>query len=248
MSGRLHRSDPILIIRPSNQRGLADRGWLKSRHTFSFAEYHDPAHMGFGSLRVINEDWVQGGTGFGAHPHRDMEIITYVVAGSLVHQDSLGSNALIRPNEIQRMTAGTGIVHSEMSPATNQETHLFQIWIKPERQGLPPSYGQKDFAAQLLSGNPVLVVSKDGRNSSISINQDVDLYITRFKEPNTIKFALKPKRAAWIQTIAGTVTVNGQVLKTGDAASVTDVSTIEIEGAPGAEVMLFDLMAANTPP
>jgi redox-sensitive bicupin YhaK (pirin superfamily) len=193
---------------------------------------------------VINEDWIQGGTGFGAHPHRDMEIITYVVAGCLTHQDSLGNKATISPNEVQRMTAGTGIVHSEANPEPKAETHLFQIWIKPERQGLAPSYGQKSFADELSSGKPVLVVSRDGRNGSISINQDADLYITRFAAAKVTTFVLRPKRSAWVQIVAGNVSVNGQVLKAGDAIAATDKGSLTVAGEQGAEVMIFDLRAA----
>jgi len=233
----------MLAIKRSDERGKAEHGWLKSRHSFSFAEYFDPKHMGFGTLRVINEDWVQGGQGFGAHPHRDMEIITYVTSGQLAHRDSLGSTSVMSPNEVQRMTAGSGIVHSEMNPDPDRETHLFQIWIKPDHIGLTPSYGQKSFADELNSGQLVLVVSRDGRLGSIPIHQDVDLSIARFKEPKTTTVSLRPKRSAWVQVIAGKVTVNGHGLEAGDAAAIEDESTINLTADAGAEVMVFDLKA-----
>lgn len=231
----------MLTIRRSEERGLAERSWLKSHHTFSFAEYYDPEHMGFGTLRVINEDWIKGGMGFGAHPHHNMEIITYVISGSLAHQDSLGNKAVIQPNEIQRMTAGSGIVHSEINPHSDQKTHLFQIWIKPEKKDLTPSYDQKSFAKQLDSEKMVLVVSSDGRNESVSINQDVDLYIARLKEQLTIEFEVHPQRQAWIQMVFGNITVNGQTIQIGDAMAITDEPKLTMSGGQGAEFLLFDL-------
>lgn len=234
----------MLKLRRSGERGLADHGWLKSRHTFSFAEYFDPKHMGLGPLRVINEDWIKAGRGFGAHPHRDMEIITYVVKGSLTHQDSLGNRAVIRPDEIQRMTAGTGIIHSELNPEAEQETHLFQIWILPERQGLAPSYGQRSFAEQLATGKPVLVVSRDGRDGSVAINQDADLYITRLESGGTVHFSLREKRVQWLQVVRGSVSLESQTLHAGDAASVSDLKQLALRGEPGTEFLLFDMQAA----
>lgn len=240
---------PNVEIRKSNERGLAEHGWLKSRHTFSFADYRDPKHMGFRSLRVINEDRIQGGTGFGAHPHRDMEIISYVVKGSLKHSDSMGTNAIIRPGEVQRMSAGSGIKHAEMNNEAREETHFFQIWIMPKSGGGTPGYGQKSFESELASKKLVLVVSNDGREGSISIQQDADLYISRLKSAESFEFTRRAGRGLWVQVVKGDVILRAKDesrLQTGDAAAVDDNGTksnetITIKATEDSELMLFDL-------
>ena len=231
----------MLQLRKSNERGLANHGWLKSRHTFSFAEYYDPKHMGFRSLRVINEDRIEGGTGFGSHPHRDMEIISYVVSGALEHKDSMGNKALIRPGEVQRMSAGSGVVHSEYNAFPDEETHFFQIWILPSKAGGAPGYGQKSFEEDLNSKKQVLVVSQDGRDGSISIKQDADLYLSRLKSGEDLRFQLRPKRGAWVQVIKGHANVNGQDLMAGDALSFENEELLQFKALDNSELMIFDL-------
>ncbi len=232
-------------IRKSNERGFANHGWLKSSHTFSFAEYHDPDQMGFRSLRVINEDRIDSGTGFGSHPHRDMEIISYVVKGALEHKDSMGTKAIIRPGEVQRMSAGSGVVHSEYNANPDGVTHFFQIWILPKERGGTPGYGQKSFAERLNEENMVLVISQDGRDGSISIKQDVDMYISRIKAGHRIKFQLRGTRASWIQVVHGRLNVNQNLLETGDAFSFestnAEIAPIELIAAEDTEIILFDL-------
>lgn len=193
----------MICLRKSNDRGRADHGWLKSRHTFSFADYHDPDFMGFRTLRVINEDHIQGGKGFGTHPHRDMEIISYVASGALEHKDSMGNSTVILPGEVQRMSAGTGVRHSEFNPDPNHEVHLFQIWILPEKTGIPPSYGQKSFELELNNNDLVLVVSKDGRDGSLSMNQDADVYVSRLKPGRKFSLQIRSGRGIWAQMING---------------------------------------------
>lgn len=231
----------MLQLRRSHERGMADHGWLKSRHTFSFADYHDPAHMGFRALRVINEDHIQGGTGFGAHPHRDMEIISYVVSGALQHQDSMGNKTVIRPGEVQTMSAGTGVVHSEHNPLPNEDTHLLQIWILPKARGGTPRYGQKSFEAELDSGRMTLVVSQDGRDGSIGIKQDADLYIARPRPNENLEFRVRPGRGAWVQVVQGRLMVNGTEVLAGDALAFEDEELLKIETASQSEFLLFDL-------
>jgi redox-sensitive bicupin YhaK (pirin superfamily) len=227
--------------RRSNERGLADHGWLKSMHTFSFANYYDPKHMGFRALRVINEDRIAGGSGFGSHPHKDMEIISYVVKGRLQHQDSMGTKAVISPGEVQRMSAGSGVVHSEMNAMKDEETHFFQIWVLPKAPGGTPAYGQKSFAEDLATKKSVLVLSEDGRDGSIEIQQDMDMYISRLPANGTFEHALRPGRGAWIQVVRGDVEVNGERLHAGDAISLENTSTVQVLATNPAEVMLFDL-------
>lgn len=231
----------MLQIRKSEDRGLADHGWLKSRHTFSFAEYYDPKQMGFRSLRVINEDRIEGGTGFGAHSHRDVEIISYVVSGGLQHEDSMGNKTVIRPNEVQRMTAGMGVVHSEYNANPTDETHFFQIWILPKAKGGTPGYGQKSFETELNTKKLVHVISQDGRDGSISINQDADLYISRLKAQDELDFKLRESRGAWIQVVKGDLTINGQSVKAGDALSFEKAETIQFKASADSEFLLFDL-------
>lgn len=231
----------MMVIRKSLDRGAADHGWLKSMHTFSFANYYDPKHMGFGPLRVINEDRIAGGTGFGTHPHRDMEIISYVVSGALEHQDSAGNKTVIRPGEVQRMSAGQGVKHSEYNYYKDQETHFFQIWILPDRPGTEFSYGQKSFEKDLNEKKLVLVISNDGRDGSISINQDADMYISRLQSGDSIRFEGRPARNVWLQVVKGQLTVNGQKVVAGDGLATQAEDALDISAGVDSEVILFDL-------
>ncbi|WP_373998054.1 pirin family protein [Bdellovibrio bacteriovorus] len=228
-------------LRKSNERGFADHGWLKSRHTFSFADYYDPEHMGFRALRVINEDRIDGGSGFGMHGHRDMEIISYVVKGALEHKDSKGNVAVIKPGDVQRMSAGAGVMHSEYNKSPDTETHFFQIWILPDRHGTEFGYGQKSFEEDLNSKDMVLVISKEGREGSISINQDADLYISRMKAGKNLEFKMRPSRHVWIQAIKGQINVNGQTLEIGDALKISQEQVLNMSANQDSEFMLFDL-------
>ncbi|MBX3040882.1 MAG: pirin family protein [Bdellovibrionaceae bacterium] len=228
-------------LRRSTDRGLGDHGWLKSRHTFSFASYHDPKNMGFRSLRVINEDRIAGGTGFDAHPHRDMEIISYVMTGALQHEDSMGNQTVIKPGEVQRMSAGTGVVHSEYNDLKEQETHFFQIWIMPKLKGIEPGYGQKSFEEDLRTKKLVLVVSQDAREGSIGINQDADLYLSRLAAEETLDFPVRKGRGIWIQVLRGEVTVNGSKLLAGDAIALTEEEALKVSSSAASEIMIFDL-------
>ncbi len=230
----------MLTLRKSAERGFVNHGWLKTFHTFSFANYYDPNHMGFRSLRVINQDRIDGGTGFGAHPHRDMEIITYVTKGELEHQDSMGNKTRILPGEVQRMSAGTGVTHSEYS-ISKEETELFQIWIIPESEGGKPSYGQKSFKDEISANDKVLVVSRDGRDGSISIKQDADLYISNLLSGQETSFEVRLNRGIWIQVVKGQVSVNDQLVSAGDALSTEDPQTLLINAKTDSELMIFDL-------
>jgi quercetin 2,3-dioxygenase len=233
----------MITLRPSEERGHANHGWLDTYHTFSFDTYHDPAHMGFRSLRVINEDWVAGGKGFPPHGHRDMEIVTYVLEGALQHQDSMGNGSVIRPGEVQRMSAGTGVTHSEYNPSPTERLHLMQIWIKPEARNLEPSYEQKKFPAEGRRGRLQLVASRDARDGSVKIQQDASLYAATLAPKEAVTHQLGTGRHAWLQVARGAVTLNGVALKAGDGAAVSDERALEIAGADGgsAEVLLFDL-------
>lgn len=229
-------------LRRANERGMADHGWLKSAHTFSFAGYYDPAFMGFRSLRVINEDYIAGGEGFGTHPHRDMEIITVVVDGAIEHKDSTGATGVIRPGEVQYMSAGSGVRHSEYNPDPKKETHLLQIWIQPRAAGGEPRYDQRDFRAALAEKPLVLAASSDGREGSIRLKQDADLYLGRLASGQDLAVPLTPQRGAWLQLIRGELSVNGTRLSAGDALAVADESALKITAATDAEFILFDLM------
>lgn len=231
----------MLIARPSAERGKADFGWLDSRHSFSFGEYFDPAHMGFASLRVINEDWVAPGTGFDTHPHRDMEIITYVLEGALEHRDSLGSRSVIRPGEVQRMTAGTGIRHSEYNASDRDQVHLLQIWILPERKGLEPGYEQKPVAVAEQPGRLHVIASPDGRDGSVSIHQDAVIHAGIIPTDVTVELGLAAGRGAWVQVARGAVTVNGLRLQAGDGLAAHDEAALTIHGETDAEILVFDL-------
>ncbi|HKO99273.1 MAG TPA: pirin family protein [Pyrinomonadaceae bacterium] len=230
----------MITIRKAEDRGHFDHGWLDTYHTFSFDRYHDRRHMSFGSLRVINEDRVAAGHGFPTHSHRDMEIITYVLEGSLAHKDSMGNGSIIKPGEVQRMTAGTGVAHSEANPA-NEPLHLLQIWILPHTHGLDPGYEQKMFTDDLKQGKLCLIASEDGRDGSVTIHQEADVYSTRLEAGQTVSHQLGEKRKAWLQVARGRVTLNGVELDQGDGAAISDESKLEISGREAAEVLLFDM-------
>jgi len=231
----------MIAVRKSAERGRANHGWLDSRHTFSFADYYDPQHMGFRALRVINEDRVHPAQGFGTHAHRDMEIISYVLEGQLAHRDSMGTGSVIRPGDVQRMSAGTGVRHSEMNPSPTESVHFFQIWLLPERQGIEPSYQQKTFEDADKRGRFRLVAARDGRDGAITVHQDVDLYAALFDSGDRASVTLRPGRHAWIQVARGEITVNGQVLDAGDGAAVSDETTLTVSASAPSEVLLFDL-------
>ena len=233
----------MLTIRPSQERGYADHGWLKSFHSFSFAGYYDPKHMGFGNLRVINEDRVAAGGGFGTHAHRDMEIISYVLDGELAHQDSMGNVKAIPPGDVQRMSAGNGVQHSEFYHAEGKATHFLQIWIQPNVKGIPPSYEQKAFAAEEKRGQLRLVASPDGANGSVLIHADASLYAGLFDGAETAKVAIDPKRKAYVHLVRGEASVNGVELHGGDAAMIEAESAVTIDRGRDAEVLVFDLAA-----
>jgi redox-sensitive bicupin YhaK (pirin superfamily) len=230
----------MIQIRRADERGHFDHGWLDTRHTFSFADYHDPGHMGFRSLRVINEDRVAPGQGFGAHRHRDMEIVSYVLDGALAHQDSMGNSGVIRPGDVQRMSAGTGVQHSEFNASKTDPVHFLQIWILPRRNGTPPSYEQKTFAPETKRGNLRLVGSRDGRDGSVTIAQDVALYSAALEPGEEVRHVLAPGRHAWLQVARGEVDSNGNPLRAGDGAAVTGEPELRISGK-GSEFLLFDL-------
>lgn len=231
----------MITIRKSEDRGHADFGWLDSRHTFSFGEYHDPRHMGFRTLRVINDDLIAGGQGFGTHPHRDMEIISYVVDGALEHRDSMGNGDVIRRGEVQVMTAGSGITHSEFNPEPDTRTRLLQIWIMPEARGLKPRYDQKLFPDAEKRNRLRLLVSRDGRDGSLAIHQDVLLFASLLDAGAKVERGLAPGRHAWLQVVTGGVDFNGTQLAHGDGAAISDESRLAITAATAAEILLFDL-------
>lgn len=228
-------------IRRASERGHADHGWLRSFHTFSFAEYHDPAHMGFRSLRVINEDRVEPGRGFGTHAHRDMEILSYVLDGELAHRDSMGTGSVIRPGEVQRMTAGTGVTHSEMNPSRDEPVHFLQIWFLPEKTGLEPGYEQKAFPEAERRGRLRLVASRDGRDGSVTIHQDAETWATLLEDGEEVRHGLRPGRHAWVHVARGAVEIGGTRLEAGDAAAIDEPGVVAVAGRGSAEVLLFDL-------
>ena len=231
----------MLEIRKANERGYADHGWLRSFHTFSFADYYDPRHMGFGPLRVINEDRIKPGTGFGTHGHRDMEIISYVLEGALAHKDSMGTGSTIVPGDVQRMSAGTGVMHSEFNHADGAVTHFLQIWIEPNVRGIAPSYEQKHFDAQSKRGKLRLVASPDGRDGSVRIHQNAFLYAALLDGAERVSHPLAEGRRGYVHVARGEVTVNGQPLEAGDALKATSTKEIVLENGRDAEVLLFDL-------
>jgi hypothetical protein len=234
----------MLTLRPGNARGHADHGWLDSRHTFSFADYYDPKHMGFRNLRVINEDQVAGGAGFPAHGHRDMEIVSYVLEGGLEHKDSLGTGSVIRPGDVQRMTAGTGVRHSEYNASKTEPVHFFQIWILPKRAGLAPGYEQKRFSDEDKRGRLRIVAAPDGREGSVTLNADALIHAGLFGSGESAALELATGRHAWVQVARGSVSVNGSALGAGDGAAVSEearLSIVHAGGAELAEVLVFDL-------
>ena len=233
----------MLTLRKSNERGYADHGWLKSFHSFSFAGYHDPKHMGFGNLRVINEDRIAPGTGFGTHGHRDMEIISYVLSGELAHKDTMGNVKGIPPGDVQRMSAGRGVQHSEFNHAPNDTTHFLQIWIEPNVTGIPPGYEQKTFDDAQKQGKLRLVASPDGAEGSVTIHADARIYAGLFDGAQTAELSLNANRKTYIHLVRGELDVNGQSLTTGDAALLIDESQVTLTGGKSAEVLLFDLAA-----
>ncbi len=231
----------MIAIRRAAERGRFDHGWLDTRHTFSFSRYYDPRYMGFRALRVINEDWVKPGKGFGTHPHEDMEIITYVLDGALAHRDSMGGGGTIRPGELQAMTAGTGIEHSEINPSATETVHLYQIWLLPEREGLEPSYDQRAFPDADRRNGLGLVASRDGREGSLTIRQDASLFLGTLDAGREVSYAIPDGRHAWLQVIRGAVALNGRPLAEGDGAAVSEEPELSIRADGPAEVLLFDL-------
>ena len=231
----------MITIRRANERGHFNHGWLDTYHTFSFADYHDPNHIHFRTLRVMNEDRVAPGQGFGTHPHRDMEIVTYVLEGALEHRDSMGNGEVLRPGEFQRMSAGTGITHSEFNPSQTEPVHLYQIWLFPERKGITPSYEQRAFPDDQLTGRLRLVASPDGADGSLKINQDARIFLSKLPAGTELNAELKADRSAWLQVLRGAVSLNGNQLDTGDGAAIDANPLLSILAENAAEIMLFDL-------
>jgi redox-sensitive bicupin YhaK (pirin superfamily) len=232
----------MITVRPAEERGLANLGWLKSRHSFSFGDYHDPRHMGFGPLRVINEDRVEPGAGFDTHGHRDMEIVSYVLEGALEHKDSIGTGSVIRPGEVQRMTAGTGIRHSEFNPSQTEPVHFLQIWLFPKQEGLKPGYEQKSFPSGGKHNTLRLVVSPDGAEGSVLIHQDARIYDASLDEGARVTHRLAKGRRAWLQVVRGSLDLDGEWLRTGDGAAIEATDSITVAAHdPQTEILLFDL-------
>jgi redox-sensitive bicupin YhaK (pirin superfamily) len=231
----------MITIRKSDDRGRADHGWLDTRFTFSFADYYDPKHIHFRTLRVMNDDRIAGGGGFPTHPHRDMEIVTYVLDGALAHKDSMGNGSVIRPGDVQYMSAGTGVAHSEFNASDRETVHLYQIWMFPDQKDYQPAYDQKHFSEADKRGKLRLVVSPDGRDGSVKIRQDNELYATVLAAGESVKHELKRARHAYVQVARGSVTLNGQRLETGDGAAISAEKSVELTGVDHAEVLLFDL-------
>jgi quercetin 2,3-dioxygenase len=231
----------MLTLRKSQDRGYADHGWLKSYHSFSFADYHDPDHMGFGNLRVINEDRIAPGTGFGTHAHRDMEIVSYVLDGAIAHKDSMNNSSSIVPGEVQRMSAGTGVRHSEFNHAADKTTHFLQVWLLPSEQGIAPGYEQKAFSAADKRGTLKLVASPTGRDGSVTLHADASIYAGLFDGAERAELTLDAKRLGYLHVVRGEASVNGQALKAGDAAKLSGESHLVIDRGRNAEVIFFDL-------
>ena len=231
----------MIALRRSNERGHANHGWLDSFHSFSFAEYHDPAHMGFGPLRVINEDRVAPGEGFGTHGHRDMEIITYVLQGALQHKDSMGNGSVLRPGFVQRMSAGSGVTHSEFNASQSDAVHLLQIWLEPNVVGIKPSYEETTFGDAAKRGKLCLIASSDGREASVKIHQDAAVFATLLNGDERVQHTLAHGRSAYVHVVRGEAFVNGKLLVTGDAAKISDEQAVELRQGRDAEILLFDL-------
>ena len=231
----------MLQVRKSESRGKANHGWLNSQHSFSFGHYHDPEHVGFGPLLVINEDKVEGGQGFGTHGHRDMEIISYVLSGALEHKDSMGTGSVLHYGDVQRMSAGTGVRHSEYNGSRSEQVHFLQIWIQPSEMGIPPSYEEKNFAPESKLGQLRLIASKDGREGSVLVHQDAAIYATIMTSGDSLSHELAAGRIAYAHVIRGEVTINGTALKGGDALKISDETLVTLEQAKAAEILLFDL-------
>ena len=234
----------MIRLRKANDRGAVSMGWLNSKHTFSFGHYHDPAHMGFGNLRVINEDRVQPGKGFAPHSHENMEIISYVISGALEHKDSMGNGSVIRPGDVQRMSAGTGVQHSEFNHSEDEPVHFLQIWVLPDSNGLQPAYQERHFSPERRRNQLRLVASREGRDESLTVHQDVDLYASLLSAGNTLTHVFGTDRNGWIQLVHGRLTIGDQVLAAGDGAAIGNVETIEIEALEDAELLLFDMAGA----
>ena len=231
----------MIDVIPSDSRGSADHGWLKSKHTFSFADYHNPSMMGFGKLRVINEDWIEAGKGFDTHPHRDMEIVTYMIAGALQHKDSMGNGSVIRPGELQRMTAGTGVLHSEFNHSPDQQAHLLQIWILPEENGLEPGYEQKLFPLEEKRNRWRVVGSRDGRDGSLTIHQDIILSSTVLDKDAETDYVFEEGRRGYLQVVSGNIQIEDKQISAGDAMAVEGQSSISILAKEETELLLFDM-------
>jgi len=241
----INPAQPKTRIRRSNERGHANLGWLDSYHSFSFANYYDPAHMGFSALRVINEDIVEASQGFGMHSHRDMEIVTYMLGGALQHKDSMGNGSIIKAGDVQRMTAGTGVRHSEFNASNQEAAHLLQIWLLPERNGIEPGYEEKHFDAASKTNQWRLIASRNARQGSLLIHQDTDLYATVLEANKTLEYDARPGRSLYFQIARGSVQVNGTQLDKGDAIAMDDVTHVEVVSQTDAEIILFDLPASS---
>jgi redox-sensitive bicupin YhaK (pirin superfamily) len=241
--GDAKQEHTMITLRKSSERGYADHGWLKSFHSFSFADYYDAQHMGFGKLRVINEDRVAPGTGFGAHGHRDMEIISYVLEGALAHKDNMGNGASIVPGDVQRMSAGRGVMHSEFNHAPDQTTHFLQIWIEPDARGIEPGYEQRHFDAASKRGRLRLVASPDGHDGSVQLHADAAIYAGLFDGDEAAELPIAPERKSYVHVARGSINVNGQLLATGDAAMMAQETTLRLAQGRDAEVIVFDLAA-----
>ncbi|MEQ8733675.1 MAG: pirin family protein [Rhodospirillaceae bacterium] len=233
----------MITVRDRNDRGHTKTGWLDSHHTFSFGAYHDPANMGFGALRVINDDRIIPGAGFPTHGHRDMEIISYVVSGAVEHKDSMGTGSIIRPGDVQRMSAGTGVTHSEFNPSKDEGARFLQVWITPEQAGLKPSYEQKNFSQRERTDTLRRVASQDGQNGAVKVHQDVSIYATMLTAGSEVTHTIARGRQIWVQVVQGCVNINDTELREGDGAAVTDETSITLSSQTGAEVLVFDLAA-----
>ena len=231
----------MFALRKASERGHADHGWLDTWHTFSFSTYQDPAHTHFRALRVMNEDIVAPGQGFGTHPHRDMEIVTYVLKGALAHRDSMGNGEILRPGEFQRMTPGTGITHSEFNPSSTEPVHLYQIWLFPEKKGLEPSYEQKAFPSEFRKNQFQLVASPNGDDGSLQIHQDARIFLADLLAGQKLEYGINKDRHAWLQVLRGSITANGHALNTSDGLAVSEEVSLQLQANADAELMLFDL-------